>query len=173
MTFFLWKKYKWLCNYAEITSSFSICVWGIGFSCNWIKSGFDKLSWIFFLPWKTRGRPLLCWFGGLNISGSRSLWSFFFGIPEGYNSSCHHILLQKGQRGAMVNGGKVASVSWDKKCFQIHLGEADMSHMAVPSCKGVYDSKHACLFVFQTGQCVAVNKIKNQLVRYKEGMDIA
>lgn len=48
-----------------------------------------------------------------------------------------------------------------------------MSHMAVPRCKGVYDSKRACLFVFQTGQCVAMNRIKNLLLRYKEGMDIA
>lgn len=49
----------------------------------------------------------------------------------------------------MVNAGKVASVSWDKKRFQIHLAEADMSHMAVPRRKGVYDSKRACLFVFK------------------------
>ena len=136
-------------NYAKITSSFSICVLGTGFSCNWINSVFNILSWTFFLPWNARGRPLLCWFSGLNISGSRSLWFFFFGIPG--DSSCHHILFQKAQRGTMGYGGKMASVSQDKRCFQILLGGADVSHMTIPSCKRVYDSKHFYLFKQDSG----------------------
>ena len=147
-------------NYAKIISSFSICVWGTRFSCNWIKSGFNILSWTIFLPWKARGRPLLCWFSGLNISGSRSLWFFFFGIPGDCDSSCRHILFQKAQRGTMGYGGKVASVSQDKRCFQILLGGTDVSLMTISSCKRVYDSKY-----FFLNKTVGSNEQNQESVR--------